>query len=227
MRAFALTETEILDLPLDVLALEVLRDVHANGEWHQHNWMNLAVQSRNYGEPALSALEEAWGWLRANVLVAHKPNQSSEGAIFVTRAGLDVLTQGLEPLHARQRLAVELHPAMPERVRSQYLLGDFELAVFAAFRSVEERVRELAGADDGDIGVQLMTNAFKSGGPLSATWLEGGEVVARMQLFAGALGVFKNPASHRTVLYRDATAATEAILLADLLHRVLDDYESD
>jgi uncharacterized protein Ymh len=35
-------------------------------------------------------------------------------------------------------------------------------------------------------------------------------------------GVFKNPSSHRQVTYDDATMASEIVLLADLLLRMLD-----
>jgi hypothetical protein len=46
-----------------------------------------------------------------------------------------------------------------------------------------------------------------------------------MDLFARAIGTFKNPVSHRQVDYADATEASEVVLLADLLHRVLDRVE--
>jgi hypothetical protein len=44
-----------------------------------------------------------------------------------------------------------------------------------------------------------------------------------MALFWGAIGVFKNPTSHRPVDYGDPAMAAEAVLLADLLLRMLDD----
>jgi hypothetical protein len=43
-----------------------------------------------------------------------------------------------------------------------------------------------------------------------------------MALSWGAIGVSKNPSSHRQVEYADPTAASEVVLLADLLLRVLD-----
>ncbi len=46
-----------------------------------------------------------------------------------------------------------------------------------------------------------------------------------MSLFRGAISVFKNPVSHRQVDYADPTLASEVVLLADLLLRILDSRE--
>jgi uncharacterized protein (TIGR02391 family) len=62
-------------------------------------------------------------------------------------------------------------------------------------------------------------------GPLFDPSMDGGEAVARMNLFAGALGVFKNPTSHREVAFDDPAEAAEVILFADLLMRILDRVE--
>ncbi|MEV7739789.1 TIGR02391 family protein [Streptomyces sp. NPDC088921] len=58
-------------------------------------------------------------------------------------------------------------------------------------------------------------------GPLVDTTVDGGEAVGTMELFKGAIGLFKNPASHRRVDYTDPTDAAEVLLLADLLMRLL------
>jgi hypothetical protein len=44
-----------------------------------------------------------------------------------------------------------------------------------------------------------------------------------MALFWGAIGVFKNPPSHRQVDYANPTIASEIVLFADLLLRTLDE----
>lgn len=100
------------------------------------------------------------------------------------------------------------------------------MAALAALKEVEVRVRELSGAPDSLIGVKLMQFAFASEGPLRDPEVEGGEAEGVMALFRGAIGVFKNPTSHRPVEYDDPTFASEVVLLADLLLRMLDATEA-
>lgn len=68
---------------------------------------------------------------------------------------------------------------------------------------------------------------FAPTGPLAQADADGGEVVAEMELFKGAIGPFKNPSSHRPIDYSDATVAAEIVLLADLLLRLLDSRDAD
>jgi uncharacterized protein (TIGR02391 family) len=71
-----------------------------------------------------------------------------------------------------------------------------------------------------------MRQSFGPNGPLTDPEMHPGEQRATMDLFAGGIGVFKNPGSHRTVRFEDPAMAREAILLADLLHRLLDVVEA-
>ncbi len=154
-------------------------------------------------------------------LIAFAPITSSE-AIFITQQGREALATGLARLRAAERLDVDLHPALAATIRRQFLLGEYELAAFAAMRQVEIQTRELAGASDSDIGRPLMQRAFEPNGPLADPDQDAGERVATMDLFKGAIGVFKNPSSHRLVDYSDPTLASEVVLFADLLLGVLD-----
>lgn len=222
---------EALGLPVDRLALRLLRVFGpGNAKQHRHNFLLGATQ--NYQQNGVAnhrevtkALAEAFDWLLLRGLFSGIPGEGDW--LFITRKGRSVLeaSNGLALVQAEARIDVDLHPSIADRVRSQFLLGEYELAAFAALRQVEIRVRELAGAggkDDENFGVKLMTRAFKEGGPLRDTSAEGGEQVAMMNLFQGAIGVFKNPPSHRQVDYDDPTLASEVVLLADLLLRLLD-----
>jgi uncharacterized protein (TIGR02391 family) len=178
--------------------------------------------------PAILALIEAWTWLINRGLVVRDIDQSSAESIVVSRQGHEALERGLPWLRAVQRLDVQLVSELEAKARPQFLRGDFEAAAFMAMKEVEVRVRALGCLPAGLVGVPLMQQAFRppkqdhdDGGPLFRREDEPGEAVAVMSLFAGAIGMFKNPASHRRVDFDDATEAAEVVLLADLLMRLL------
>jgi uncharacterized protein (TIGR02391 family) len=222
--AWSRSKQETLSLPINSLALLILQDYHGR-EWNWQNWMRA---SEKYGTARdfeiNAALAEGWGWLITHGLVVRNPAQSSPDAYRVTRLGEEALKYGVAKLVAAEQLGVALHPRIAQRIEQQFLLGEYELAVFAAMREVEIRVREIAGAPDSLLGVALMQHAFapKAPGPLVDRSADGGEQEAAMNLFKGAIGLFKNPTSHRAVTFADPVMASEVILLADLLLRLLD-----
>jgi uncharacterized protein (TIGR02391 family) len=159
-------------------------------------------------------------------LVAPNPTQGTPDAYRITRLGEQTLKDGGTRLIAAERLGVSLHPRIAQQIEEQFLLGQYDLAVFAA-REVEIRVRQLADAPESLLGVKLMQQAFSlnGSGPLVDTTAEPGEQEAAMNLFKGAIGLFKNPTSHRAVSYDNPVIASDIILLADLLLRLLDQVE--
>jgi uncharacterized protein (TIGR02391 family) len=62
---------------------------------------------------------------------------------------------------------VSLHPLIEQQVRRQFLLGEYEQAIFVAMKAVEVRVRRLVGFTNDVIGTDLMTRALKPDGPLA------------------------------------------------------------
>jgi uncharacterized protein (TIGR02391 family) len=216
----------VISLPLETLAFAVLENYQAANAWNRHNWLLGAERALGRG-PHMKVLAEAWSWLEARGLVAADPDQSSSDARIITRAGHRAIQKGsLQEILAAERIGLDLHRRLEGKIRPIFLLGDYETAAFKAMKEVEVRVRELAGLPNELIGVSLMRQAFNpTGGPLSDDTHEGGERQARSDLFAGAIGSFKNPTSHRTVTYTDPTEASEVIMLADLLMRILDSIE--
>ena len=102
--------------------------------------------------------------------------------------------------------------------------GDLDDAVFAAFKEVEISVRAAGGFTDLDIGTKLMRAAFNAdAGILSDMTQNAVERQALSDLFAGAIGSYKNPHSHRTVQITDPLEAQEMAMLASHLLRIIDD----
>jgi uncharacterized protein (TIGR02391 family) len=224
-------DDDLAALPIELLALKLLQflveqEGSAGSLLNEHNIGNppgWAVFRENPSHAFMRYIAEAFAWLRGEGLLAPDPGKSGRW-VFITRRGKDLVRGpgGLARFRAERRIDVELHPRIEAQVKAQFLLGQHELAAFAALREVEIRVRELAKESESTIGVDLMKQAFKKGGPLRDSAIHEGEQDATMALFWGAIGVFKNPSSHRQVTYDDVTMASEIVLLADLLLRLLD-----
>jgi hypothetical protein len=109
------------------------------------------------------ALSEAWQWLTNEGLVMVSFDQPN-GYFCLTRKGAalrsdsDVQTY----MHGNLLPAALLHPLLAEKVRPMFLRGDYDVAVFQAFKHVEVAVREAAGLPGELIGVKLMRAAFSA-----------------------------------------------------------------
>lgn len=219
---------QIRQLPTPELAMSLLRSFGAGHTINANNMLRGAEQAfQSNGErdtdALLARLSDAWAWLVARGLIGPNAKQTESSWKRVTSLGREVAGDavGEAKLWAADRLAGILDPALEEKVRPIFNLGDYETACFAAMKAVEVEVRSASGLDSSLVGVDLMRQAFKPGGPLADPAAHGGEVVALMELFAGSIGAFKNPASHRTVHFDDPVEAAEVVQLADLLLRLL------
>ena len=116
-----------------------------------------------------------------------------------------------------------LHQSLAGRVYDLLISGAYDTAVFEAFREVEFAVRQASNLAAEDVGVWLMRRAFdKRHGSLTDARVPEAEREATAHLFAGAIGLFKNPRSHRHAPIADPIEAVELILLASHLLRIVD-----
>jgi|SRR5665213_1434118 len=172
------------------------------------------------------AVAEAWSWLESNqLLVPDLGMNGSNGWKKFSRAAAAMKTAAdFNNFQSVARFPKHLmHPLIADPVWSELVRGNYADAVFKAFRLVEEQVREAGKFSASDYGVELMRAAFHpETGPLTKKSDVASERHALSALFAGAIGSYKNPHSHRTVTIEDPAEAQEIVLFASHLLRIVD-----
>ena len=171
------------------------------------------------------ALAEAWSWLIAQGLLVIAPSAVSTPAYVPSRRARKFADETEFPKFAAARMLQKeaLHPRIATDVWIEFMRGKFDIAVLLSMKAVEVAVREASGLPSDLVGVPLMREAFKpKSGPLADHTSEKGEQEARSALFAGAIGSYKNPQSHRDVNLDDPVEALEIVMLANHLLRIVD-----
>ena len=174
------------------------------------------------------AVREAWAWLEGmGLLIKHRGFREPNPVRSLSRRARQLAAEpDARKVFATRRIPKEtLHAAVREDVWALYHRGKYDTAVFEAMKAVEVAVRSAAQMPASLVGVKLMRAAFApppSPGPLTDASVDGGEQVARMELFAGAIGSYKNTHSHRNVALDDPDEAAEIIMLANHLLRIVD-----
>ncbi|HWO39120.1 MAG TPA: TIGR02391 family protein, partial [Candidatus Acidoferrum sp.] len=116
-----------------------------------------------------------------------------------------------------------LHPAIASSTFALFIRGHYDTVVFEAFRAVEVAVRQATGLPQDLVGSNLMRRAFDvSNGPLTDPSLVQSEKQAMSDLFAGAMGMFKNPTSHRVAAISKPEDAVDLVMFANYLLRLVD-----
>lgn len=179
-------------------------------------------------EAIREAMMAAWMWLEREGLLAPKPSNPSKDPrrdnsdyYFITKRGKQA-ADGFAEYRAGELLPKrQLHGRIAQKVWANFIRGEYDTAVFQAFKEVEVRCREAGNFTDSDLGVKLVRKAFGKDGPLTDNSANEAEKEALQHLFAGAIGSYKNPHSHRNVKI-DANEAVEMIFLASHLLRIVD-----
>lgn len=221
-------ETIVALAPED-LGITLLRMLQGHGD-RNFTLSDIQVQARSLAEASRARLDrtkldkviaEAWQWLMNEGLVMRAPD--TNGYYCLTRKGAALKSEGdLDTYMQGNVLPIALlDPRIAEKVRPMFLRGDYDTAVFHAFKEVEVAVRRASGLPKEMIGVKLMRAAFSpESGPLTDKEAEAGEKVAMMELYSGAIGHCKNPTSHRDVVIDRATAARLIALASHLVSQL-------
>lgn len=192
-----------------------------------------AVLGNSGNEPTMArrdeleqALTEAWVWLEVQgLLIPAEGNNGQNGWRRLSRRALKIKDKrDFQAFSATRFLRKEyLHSAIADSVWSAFLRGEYDVAVFQAMKAVEVAVREAANLPATDVGVYLVRKAFQAdNGPLTDKAAQPSEREATVNLFTGAIGLYKNPQSHREVGLNSPVEAMEVVLLANHLLRIVD-----
>lgn len=192
--------------------------------FHTQVFPPLRTGYQSEAENVLLALAEAFSWLEMQGIVARDPNWNVHSDFsrlyFLTRRGRQLRSRADVETYRRGRMLPLdlLQPALADKVHHLFLRGDYDTAVFQAFKEVEVAVRTAGGYGADTFGVDLMRKAFHAeNGPLCDNELLEAERQAEMFLFSGAIGHAKNPASHRVVGLERVEAARLIVFASHLL----------
>jgi uncharacterized protein (TIGR02391 family) len=216
------TVDAVLQLEPEELGAYLLESLSTGNSQDLHLSKSTSRIREHYKDDAVNdAVLEAWAWLvREGLLISAK-----DDLYLISRRGRRL--KGRQDVQAYRRSNAlpkkTLHPAIADRVWPNFMRGEYDTAVFQAFKEVEVAVRAAGRFQATDVGTDLMGKAFNSSsGPLTNMALPEAERQAMHDLFTGAVGLFKNPSSLRSRALSDPHEAAEMISFASLLMRIVD-----
>ena len=220
---------------LGAVIIEIAPSLLQNGMFNVHSLLSQvhrqtgpSYPSGTKGQTSL-ALAEALSWLTSQGLLVIDPEQpygpswyrlTRRAASLRKRADVEAYVKGrILPSHL-------VSDDLAARVLPLFRRGDYDIAVFQAFKEVEVATRKAANAKgagypDDCVGRDLMQKAFNAeNGPLANSELTPGQRQAEMFLFSGAMGHARNPAGH-TDFEVTAVEAARLIIFASHLLSIL------
>jgi len=219
-----------LEMDPEELAPFVLKHLKNSGHINRYSYtLETNPELREYAGGHIKEFQkrlmEAFVWLEREMFIAPEPNEQGEWR-YITKRGEKVLQDENFSAYLKGVLLPSefLHPTLVRKVKPLYLRGDYDTAIFQAFKAIEVQVRKVGGYAKSDIGVALMRKAFHPRtGKLTNTHSEESEKQAMSDLFAGAIGLFKNPTSHRDIDGISPEESADYIRVANCLLKMINE----
>lgn len=217
----------VLEMEPEELAPFVLRHVKQISNPNRYNYSLLSLEMKEYAGEQFAEFQkrlmEAFMWLEHEMFLAPRPGETGEWR-FITRRGEKALQEENFQAYTKASLlsSESLHPLLARKVKPLFIRGDYDTAIFQAFKIIEVQIRKMGGFTNDDFGKDLMLKAFSvQNGPLTNSKSTKSEKEAMMFLFAGAIGLFKNPTSHRFIDNISPENAADLIRFANYLLSIL------
>ena len=147
---------------------------------------------------------------------------------YPTKKGVQFREDYFQELIGEWTLVPELlfHEKIIDEVWPSMKIGKYDNAVFEAFKFVEIKIRNIGDFSKDKYGVPLIREAFKvNEGPLQNFDLPNAEQESVSHFFSGAIGLYKNPHSHRKIDL-SFKEAFEMVLVASHLLNKLDTIQN-
>jgi len=221
-------EPEELSIPL-LRCLIKEEESSGAGRLNLHNFAGTGAIDTYAGDKVdeiVKAITESWIWLEREGMIAPNARLGIEWN-YVTKRGHRLVALSDVSKYIKSNIIPRnsIDPVLASKVLPLFIRGDYDTAVFQAFKEVEIRVRRAASLPDELLGVPLIRTAFHpENGVLSDKDRHVAERQATSDLFAGAIGLFKNPSSHRDVNWEDPIECAELIYLANHLLRIVEKH---
>jgi uncharacterized protein (TIGR02391 family) len=184
-------------------------------------WNTLMESRQAHDDEIANRVAEGLGWLVSEGYLTLTTTQMDWYRLSRRGLAADLAAHVADSRAVGLLRAARLDNELASQVMPTFRRGQYDQAVFAAFRVVEDRVRHHSQVAN-EVGAKLMRAAFGQGASLADPGLDRGEINGRADLFAGAMGVHRNATGHQIVNYADPQEAAEAVLLANNLLRHLE-----
>lgn len=138
---------------------------------------------------------------------------------------LKMIVKRLSPIDIK--LELKLHPRLLAASEKLFHDGHYSEAVFGAFKSLEEYVKEKSGIKDKS-GKRLMGHVFDENNPILKIKCSRPDTAKEEQegfkfIFMGLMLGIRNPKAHYTITQRDRARTAQYLALASLLFKTVDD----